>query len=188
MLTPIGVDDPGFPGCWRRLVAEPASFLSLGLATGRWLRDSAPVLAAAAEGAELDGPCPTHVDVRSDNICFRDGRALLVDWNQTVLAHRDVDIACWLPSLHAEGGPAPEEILPDAGPLAAVISGYFADRAGKPVIPTAPRVRVVQKAAAPHRAAVGGPVARAAAARRTGGAVRARCFHVAGALRGTVRW
>ena len=85
------------------------------------------------------------MDVRSDNICFRDGRALLVDWNQTVLAHRDVDIACWLPSLHAEGGPAPEEILPDAGPLAAVISGYFAERAGKPVIPTAPRVRVVQK-------------------------------------------
>ena len=144
-LTPLGVDDPGFPGCWRRVAAEPASFLSLGLATERWLRESGPVLAAAAEGSELDGPCPTHVDVRSDNICFRDGRALLVDWNQTVLAHRDVDIACWLPSLHAEGGPAPEEILPDAGPLAAVISGYFAERAGKPVIPTAPRVRVVQK-------------------------------------------
>ena len=29
-------------------------------------------------------------------------------------------------------------------PLAAVISGFFAERAGKPVIPTAPRVRVVQ--------------------------------------------
>ena len=103
------------------------------------------MLAAAAEGAALVGHCPTHLDVRSDNICFRDGRALLVDWNQTVLAHQDVDIACWLPSLHAEDGPAPEEILPDAGPLAAVISGFFAERAGKPIIPTAPRVRVVQK-------------------------------------------
>ena len=144
-LTPLVVDDPKLPGCWRRVAAQPAAFLSLGLATERWLRDCAPVLAAGAEGAELDGPCPTHVDVRSDNICFRDGRAVLVDWNQTVLAHRDVDVACWLPSLHAEGGPAPEEVLPDAGPLAAVISGYFAERAGKPVIPTAPRVRVVQK-------------------------------------------
>ena len=144
-LTPLGLEDPGFPGCWRRVAAEPAPFLSLGLATERWLRDSAPVLAAAAEGAALDGPCPTHLDVRSDNICFRDRQALLVDWNQTVLAHRDVDIACWLPSLHAEGGPVPEEILPGAGPLAALISGFFAERAGKPIIPTAPRVRVVQR-------------------------------------------
>ena len=144
-LTSLDVEDPRLPGCWRRVAAEPASFLSLGLATERWLRASAPVLAAAAEGAALDGRCPTHLDVRSDNICFRDGRALLVDWNQTVLAHQDVDIACWLPSLHAEDGPAPEEILPDAGPLAAVISGFFAERAGKPIIPTAPRVRVVQR-------------------------------------------
>ena len=62
-----------------------------------------------------------------------------------MVAHRNVDIACWLPSLHAEGGPPPEEVLPDAGPLSAVISGYFAERAGKPVAPTAPRVHVVQK-------------------------------------------
>ena len=27
-----------------------------------------------------------------------------------MLAHRDVDIACWLPSLHAEGGRAPEDV------------------------------------------------------------------------------
>ena len=39
---------------------------------------------------------------------------------------------------------APEEILPEAGPLAAVVSGFFAERAGKPKIPTAPQVRVEQ--------------------------------------------
>ena len=71
------------------------------------------MLAAAAEGAELDGSCPTRLDVRRDNNCL-DERALLADGNQVVLARRDVDIACWLPSLHAEGGPAPEEVLPDA--------------------------------------------------------------------------
>ena len=68
-----------------------------------------------------------------------------MDWNQAVLAHPDYDVAFWLPSLHAEGGPAPEEILPDAGPLAAVISGFFAERAGKPPLPKAPRVRAVQR-------------------------------------------
>lgn len=49
----------------------------------------------------------------------------MVDWNQhAVLAHPDVDIACWLPSLRAEGGPAPEEIVPHGGPWAAVTGGH----------------------------------------------------------------
>ena len=37
----------------------------------------------------------------------------------------------WLPSLHAEGGPAPDEILPEgAAELAALFAGYFASHAG----------------------------------------------------------
>ena len=143
-LPPLSATNPELAGSWRRAAAAPAEFLALGLASKRWLRGSAGALIAAAEGAQLDGPYPTHMDVRSDNLCFRGGQALLVDWNHAVLAAPDVDIACWLPSLHAEGGPAPEEILPHGGPLAAVISGYFAEHAGKPPIPTAPRVRKVQ--------------------------------------------
>ena len=50
-----------------------------------------------------------------------------------------------LPSLAAEGGPSPEEILPKASGLAAMVSGYFAARAGLPEIPTASRVRHVQR-------------------------------------------
>ena len=145
VLPPLSVADRDLAGGWRRVAAAPARFLSLRLATAGWLRDSASVLVGAAESAELDGPCPTHQDVRSDNLCFRQGRALLVDWNLAVLAHPDVDIAFWLPSLHAEGGPAPERILPAAAPLAAVISGFFAERAGKPPVPKAPGVRRVQR-------------------------------------------
>ena len=143
-LPPVSMLARELTGGWRRVAAEPEPFLSLGLATGRWLRDNAPMLAAAEDEASIDGPCPAHLDVRSDNLCFRDGRAVLVDWNHAVVAHPDLDIAGWAPSLHAEGGPAPEEILPGAGPLAAVISGYFAERAGRPAIPLAPRVREVQ--------------------------------------------
>ena len=145
VLPPLSVADRDLAGSWRRVAAAPAQFLSLGLATSGWLRSSASALIGAADSADLDGPCPTHQDVRSDNLCFRQGRALLVDWNLAVLAHPDVDIAFWLPSLHAEGGPAPEQILPAAAPLAAVISGFFAERAGKPPIPTAPGVRRVQR-------------------------------------------
>ena len=144
-LPPVGGIERELSGGWRRVSEEPAPFLSLGLATERWLRDNAPALAEASEGAALDGSFPAHLDVRSDNLCFRDGRAVLVDWNHAVVAHPDLDIAGWAPSLHAEGGPAPEETLPGAGPLAAVISGYFAQRAGRPKIPTAPRVREVQR-------------------------------------------
>ena len=143
-LPPVAEFERDLTGGWRRVAAEPEPFLSLGLATGRWLRDNAPVLAAASDEAVLDGAFPAHLDVRSDNLCFRNGRAVLVDWNHAVVAHPDLDIAGWAPSLHAEGGPAPEEILPGAAPLAAVISGYFAERAGRPLIPTAPRVRQVQ--------------------------------------------
>ena len=159
-------------------------FLSLGLATARWLRDSAPVLAAAADGAVIEGPFPTHLDVRSDNVCFRDGRAVMVDWNHAVLAHPDLDIAGWAPSLQAEGGPAPEEILPGRGQMAAVISGYFAKRAGMSIIPAAPRVREVQRQQPPHVAALGGARAGTAAARWSGGVSRVRAEPLNGCLRG----
>ena len=144
-LSPLDSAGSGLAGCWHGVAEEPGPFLSLGLATGRWLRDSAPVLAGAADEAVIQGSFPTHLDVRSDNLCIRGGRAVLVDWNEACLAHPDLDLAGWAPSLHAEGGPAPEEILPGRGPLAAVISGYFASRAGKPIIPAAPRVRQVQR-------------------------------------------
>ncbi len=41
--------------------------------------------------------------------------------------------------------PQPEELLPDAPEIAAWVSGYFASRAGLPDIPSAPRVRKVQR-------------------------------------------
>jgi hypothetical protein len=55
-----------------------------------------------------------------------------------------IDLAFWLPSLHAEGGPPPEASLPDAPEWAAMVSGFFAARAGLPLIPSAPQVREVQ--------------------------------------------
>ncbi len=96
-LPPVGGIERELSGGWRRVSEEPAPFLSLGLATERWLRDNAPALAEASEGAALDGSFPAHLDVRSDNLCFRDGRAVLVDWNHAVVAHPDLDIAGWAP-------------------------------------------------------------------------------------------
>jgi hypothetical protein len=130
---------------WTEVARDSAPFLGLGLASSRWLEDALPILCAAEEACVLDGGALLHFDVRSDNICFLEGRALLVDWNWAARGNPVLDVAAWLPSLAAEGGPRPEEILSGEPEAAALVSGYFAARAGLPPIPPAPRARTVQR-------------------------------------------
>ena len=136
---------PAFRDNWRAVADDPAPFLSTGLADARWLERGLPTLVAAADDLEWEGDALLHFDVRSDNVCIRDGQALLVDWNGACVGNPVLDLAFWAPSLHAEGGPAPEQLVPDApAAAAAAVAGYFASRAGLPPPATAPRVREVQ--------------------------------------------
>ena len=128
------------------MAADPDPFLALGLCSRAWLTAALPVLIAAAAAAPLDGDALVHLDIRSDNLCFRDGRVIVIDWNHAQIANPDLDIAFWLPSLQAEGGPPPESILADAPGLAAWVAGFFCARAGGPPIPEAPHVRSLQLA------------------------------------------
>lgn len=130
---------------WKVVAENPAPFLSIGLCSEDWLERALPDLLAAETSLDLGGEALVHLDVRSDNLCFRaDGSAVLVDWNWAVVGNPNMDLAGWLPSLHAEGGPAPERPLPHAGTWAASLSGYFASQAGLPPSEGAPTVRVVQ--------------------------------------------
>lgn len=132
--------------CWHTIAAEPAEFLSLGMCSGAWLEACLPDLLAAAKAVPTEGQDLLHLDVRSDNICFRaDGSAVLVDWNWACLGNGAFDIACWAPSLHSEGGPLPEKIAPGALEFAAWLAGFFGAQAGRPIVPDAPHVRTVQK-------------------------------------------
>jgi hypothetical protein len=130
---------------WRVVEADPGPFLSAGLRDAAWLDRALPVILAAVDSAPVDGDCVCHLDVRSDNLCFRDGRAVLVDWNWTSLANPAIDVAAWLPSLRVEGGPHPWDVLPDAGSLGAFIAGVWAAVVGLPPPPTAPTVRDLQR-------------------------------------------
>ncbi len=136
---------------WGRVATDPAPFLSLGLCTHDWLDKALPDLLRAEANAPLDGDDLLHNDVRSDNLCFVSSdtgggeRAVLVDWNMAGRGNRKFDIATFLPILHAEGGLAPETVLPDAPEFAALLAGYWAARAGLPPPPLAPRVRDVQR-------------------------------------------
>jgi hypothetical protein len=134
-------------GGWEEVAADPEPFLALGLCSRRWLSQALPTLSAAAEAAPLGGDVLVHIDIRSDNLAFVDGAAKLADWNWAAAGHPNLDLACWLPSLHAEGGPPPESLLPQGGAeLAALLAGVWAARAGLPPPPTAPQVRAVQLA------------------------------------------
>jgi thiamine kinase-like enzyme len=130
---------------WPAVAADPTPFLSLGLADARWLDEALPLLIRYEAQCSTDGESLTHWDLRSDNICITGNRAIFVDWNHACLSNPKLDLGFWLPSLAYEGGPEPEQILPDAPDIAARVSGFFAARAGLPGISDAPRVRVVQR-------------------------------------------
>lgn len=130
---------------WDEVERDVGPLLALGLCSAEWLERALPVLREAALAAPLEGGALLHFDVRSDNVCFRpDGTAVLVDWNWTSVGNPLVDVAFWLPSLHAEGGPPPEDVLHVANGLdrlAACCAGFLAAHAARPPIPTAPHVR-----------------------------------------------
>lgn len=130
---------------WRVVESDPEPFLSLGLRDRSWLDRALPQLIAAVDADPAAGGELCHFDVRSDNLCFRDGRAVLVDWNWLSIGKSTVDVAAWLPSLRVEGGPQPWEVLPDAGAEAAFVAGVWAAVAGLPAPPTAPHVRGLQR-------------------------------------------
>ncbi|WP_420640594.1 phosphotransferase [Candidatus Leptofilum sp.] len=129
---------------WQQVAENPAPFLSLGLATEDWLEQVLPGFLAIDYKVVANGRSLLHLDLRSDNICFSQERAILVDWNLVCVGNSSVDLGFWLPSLEAEGGPPPETLLPNAGEIAGLVSGFFAARAGLPNIPDAPRVRYIQ--------------------------------------------
>jgi hypothetical protein len=130
---------------WPQVASDPEPFLRLGLCSERWLRRALDVLLAAADVRLLDGDALCHLDVRSDNLCFREGEAILVDWNLAAVGNPDFDRAFWLPSLHAEGGPPPAAVADVPAGVAALVAGFFASRAGLRDLPQAPRVRHVQR-------------------------------------------
>ena len=133
-------------GGWDEIARDPNAFLALGLCSKAWFFEHLDALRKADDQHAFAGEALLHFDVRSDNVCFRpDGGAVLVDWNLVSVGNPQVDVVFWLPSLEAEGGPAPETVLPDADPsLVSTCAAFFCARATRPPIPTAPTVRDVQ--------------------------------------------
>jgi thiamine kinase-like enzyme len=131
-------------GRWHVVEEDPEPFLSLRLRSRAWLDERLPTMIELADAAPIDGDALVHLDVRSDNLCTVDGRAVLVDWNFVSFAAPELDLAAWACSLSLEGGPPPWELLPGSPGFAAFIAGIFAAVAGLPPPETAPTVRDFQ--------------------------------------------
>jgi hypothetical protein len=135
--------DGGMSG-WKDVDADPAPLLGLGIVTEGWLETALPALLDASDPSRLDGGSLVHCDVRSDNLCLRSDRAVLLDWNHARVGNPAFDVAFWLPSLVLEGGPDPTTFGVDE--LAVFVAGFFAAQAGLPAPEGAPRVRGFQRA------------------------------------------
>lgn len=174
-----GLDDPAelppleleaFTGNWQALQCpgpDREQFLSLfGALRGeaeRWLDGSGQALSAhEAQLAGEDQPRGIlHLDIRSDNLVFQGEKLVLFDWADICRGPLALDLAGFLPSLSAEGGPPAQAMTTRyreamrtygitfedwaVGAAAASVAGYFASRAGRPGVAGLPRLRAVQR-------------------------------------------
>lgn len=131
-----------------RLAAEAAD----------WLASVGPSLAAiSCRLLTTDTPPQLlHLDVRSDNIRWKDGRLYLFDWADLVAGAPELDLALFTQTITVESGLAPErivawyeEVCALDGPLldAAVcaVAGLFGNEAWRPDGPVMPRLRAFQR-------------------------------------------
>jgi hypothetical protein len=118
---------------WALVEQDPGPFLSFELCSREWLADALPILLEAARTAPIEGESLLHFDVRSDNIALQGDRAVLVDWNWACIGNPLLDRATWAPSLRVEGGPPPEELVPECPPgFPAMLAGFWALQVGLP--------------------------------------------------------
>ena len=118
---------------WRRVSEDPTPLASLTGWTPEWLAEVAPALSAAEERCVVQGDRLVHNDVWSGNVCFDDGRAVLVDWAVAAIGNPDLDVAYALVSVRAEGGVTPELDVPQLPELMSLIAGHHAAVLSAPV-------------------------------------------------------
>ena len=122
-LPPLSTD---LAAEWAAIAANPAPFLALGVCSSTWLSRAIDGLVAAERSVDLSGEALVHHDVRSDNICLRDDRVILVDWSEARRGSPRYDLATLLTGCALEGGPDPFDVMPDGGALAAWMGGRAA--------------------------------------------------------------
>lgn len=112
--------------CWDAIINNPSIFVESGLDDRGTLKKALPLLKKLADAANIEGSNLVHMDIRSDNICFSNDKAIFVDWNHVCIGNTKMDTLFWLPSLYLEGGPAPWDFEINEPELLSLTLGYFA--------------------------------------------------------------
>lgn len=154
-----------FAWMWKNVAEEEGALeRAAGLAGPRrdealvWLRAAFDTVRAAAERlVRLPAPYALlHVDLRSDNVRLQSDLLRMFDWPNACVGPAEFDVAAFVQTIAAEGGPEPEEVLAwyeDVLPLrpraldasVAAVAGYFVRQAWRPPLPGLPRLREVQR-------------------------------------------
>ena len=115
---------------WRRIERAPEALLALGVCSEPWLIEALPLLIDAESRVPLPGKSLVHYDVWSDNLCFAERGAVLVDWAEAKIGNGAIDVAFALLSLQVEGAAAPP--VEDEAGLAAFVTAVVATEASAP--------------------------------------------------------
>lgn len=116
---------------WDEIKSNPDILLDSGIQERAILEDEFEKMTDLSDLANIEGTDLVHMDIRSDNTCFINNRAVFVDWNHVCIGNSALDTIFWLPSLHLEGGPAPWSFDMNEPELIALIIGYFAFNTSK---------------------------------------------------------
>jgi hypothetical protein len=125
--------EPQLEPKWEAVASDPEPMLQLGVCSRAWLESALPTLAAAEQEAVFEGNHLSHSDVYSANVCFEEGRALLVDWGAARRGSPWIDVMQAVQSVRAEGGAVPPIEFPNEVAYAAAAAGHFAVEAPLPL-------------------------------------------------------
>lgn len=152
-LTPAPIDVPpvgerldgAFRG-WRQLLSEDTTGLDPWAL--RHLGALAELESGWAEGAS--GDTLLHSDLRADNLLISGDRVYVVDWPWACRGAAWFDVMAMLPSVAMQGGPPPQELLPDPDPAItaalAGLAGFLIRMSRRPDPPGLPTLRAFQHA------------------------------------------
>jgi len=113
---------------WTKIAENPEKFLKQNFCSENWFKSSIDHLIEAENNINDIGEVLVHGDIRSDNVCIKENKAIFVDWSNAGIGNANYDLANLLPTLHLEGGPEPYQIMPDAASWAAHLAAVNLQR------------------------------------------------------------
>jgi hypothetical protein len=135
-----------FARAWQKIAAALDAVVALDVINRAWWIRHAPTLTSLDGARILEGDALLHLDVRSDNMAFREnGECVLFDWNWACIGNPRAEIAGWLPSLALEGGTLPIALQHRCREQIFLMFGFLLHAATRPNIPKAPMLREFQR-------------------------------------------